>query len=155
MTPLYLFDLLGQLQQAPPTAVVFRPAVYGILIENNQILLQRQPETGMWALPGGIVPAAETPVQALRQAVRLAAGFIPEIGTLLFVEELYQMKNEAAWRLAGLYFALSRPNAAYAMIDFDTPAQPEWVPLNTLQREQLQFGYDAICAGQAWQRLGK
>lgn len=155
MPPLYLYDPWGKLQQAPLTDVIFRPAAYGILIENNQVLLQRQPETGGWTLPGGIVPAAETPAQALRQAVRLAAGLVPEIGPLLFVETLYRSENDAAWQLATLYFALHRPHAAYAMIEFDTPAQPEWVSLNTLQREQLQFGYDAICAGQAWRRLSR
>lgn len=155
MLPLYLFDPWGELQQAPPTAVLFRPAAYGILIENNQILLQRQPETGGWTLPGGIVPAAETPTQTLRQAVRLAAGFVPEVGPLLFVETLYRLEDNAAWRLAALYFHLSRPGATYAMIDFDTPARPEWVSLNTLPREQLQSGYDAIRAAQAWQQLSR
>ncbi|GAB4155783.1 MAG: hypothetical protein Fur0021_23500 [Candidatus Promineifilaceae bacterium] len=155
MLPLYLFDSWGKLQQAPPTTVLFRPAAYGILIENNQILLQRQPETGAWTLPGGIVPAAETPTQTVRQAVQLAAGFVPEVGPLLFVETLHRLEDNAAWRLAALYFHLSRPKLTYAMVDFDTPTRPEWISLNTLLREQLQSGYDAIRAAQAWQQLSR
>lgn len=149
----YPADHAGQLPQAPREASLFRPAVYGILIENHQVLLLRPLSTAAWQLPGEIVQPGEMPAQALRQSVWSAAGFVPEVGPVVFVEDQYRPEGDHMWQLTLLYFELRRPEAPYAMIDFDRAAGPEWVSLNMLQRDQLQWGWDAVIAAQARLRL--
>lgn len=127
-------------------------AVYGILIENDRVLLLPQ-EDGAWRLPGGTVPVGETPAQTVRQLSWLAAGFIPEVGSLVFVEDQNCPEEEPVCFSVALFFVLRRPRAAYMMIDADAPAHPEWVSLSLLRREQLQGGWDAIQAARTWLRL--
>jgi ADP-ribose pyrophosphatase YjhB (NUDIX family) len=135
--------------------ITFRPVVYGILIENNQILLQRNAVSFLWQPPGGTVLAGETPKQALRQHVRLATGIIPQIGTTLLVESTYRIDNqEQAWHDSILYYNLARPTVGFAgLIDFDNVDRPEWVSVNQLRREQMQFGFNAIEAGKTRLRM--
>jgi hypothetical protein len=69
------------------------------------------------------------------------------------VEDRYLVDEKGqAWRLSALYYALDRPPMmATALTGQEGLARPEWVPLEGLSRDQLQFGYEAIQA--AWLRL--
>jgi ADP-ribose pyrophosphatase YjhB (NUDIX family) len=149
------FDDHGRATSVAQADVAFSPAVYGILVENNQVLLHRHQATTLWLLPGGLVDAFEKPSQALRRHFRAATSVTAATGPLLLVEEQYRIDEEGrAWHLSVLYYALTRPLAgSQSLIDFENPQQPEWALLETLTPEQLQFGYDAIRLAQARQRL--
>jgi ADP-ribose pyrophosphatase YjhB (NUDIX family) len=154
MTTILCADPHGLMIPVAEDDILFRPVVYGILIENNQILLQRNPVSFLWQPPGGVVLDGETPKQALRQHVRLATGIIPQIETTLFIESSYRVDSEeCAWHDSMLYFSLRRSMVGFAgLVDFDNVVRPEWVSVNQLRREQMQFGFDAIEAGRT--RLG-
>lgn len=142
----------GQAVTVDPKSVTFSPAVYGLLLENDQVLLVN-PVNRLLHPPGGILSARETPSQAVQAFFRHFVGITPLLGPLVFVEDQYRVDDEGeAWHLSVMYYALERPPGTVITL-LDTPAinQPEWVPLATLRREQLQFGYEAIHA--AWLRL--
>jgi ADP-ribose pyrophosphatase YjhB (NUDIX family) len=149
------FDDHGRATHVPPAEVTFCPAVYGVLLENNQVLLHLHPATGLWLLPGGVVDTHDRPEQALGRYFRAASSVTPVTGSLLLVEEQYRIDEKGrAWHLPVLYYAVTRPPAgSRSLIDFENPKQPEWVALDTLVPEQLQFGYDAIRLAQARQAL--
>jgi hypothetical protein len=47
-----------------------------------------------------------------------------------------------------LYYALKRPTAGAAgLINFDSPARPEWFPLENLTRDKIHHGYESVEAG--------
>lgn len=149
-TTILCYDQNGRSAPLPPEQITFSPAAYGILIENNQVLLQRHPITELWRLPGGVLAGQETPGQAVRRHFRAVTGMTPLLGPLLHVEEQHLLlEEEKGLHLSVLYYVLERPTALVAgLINFDHPQRPEWIPLDALDRSQLQFGYEAIQAAQ-------
>jgi ADP-ribose pyrophosphatase YjhB (NUDIX family) len=149
------FDDHGRATSVSPAEVTFRPAVYGVLLEHEQVLLRLHPATGLWLLPGGLVDGYEKPTQAVRRHFRAASSVAPVTGPLLLVEEQYRIDAEGrAWHLSVLYYAVTRPSAgSQSLIDFENAHRPEWAALDTLTPERLQFGYDAIRLAQARQAL--
>ena len=155
MNTICCYDAYGQAVMMPVEAVVFCPAVYGIFIENNQVLLLRHPQTSFWYPPGRMLTNHETPAQAVRHHFRYMTGMIPHLGPLIFVEDLYHIDdNKQAWHISAMYYALARAQMAITTLAnlTDSP-QPEWVLLEALQRQQMQFGYKAIQAGRLRLRL--
>ncbi len=144
------FDAHGRV--LPAEKVSFRPAAYGILIdEYHQVFLVRVPGEPYWALPGGVLQLYETPKQAVQYQFRRATGMTPQVGALLSVEERYQYVGDGeAWHLSAFYYALSRPViTAVAMGEVDeTAVEGRWFPLAELSRKELQFGYEAIRTAQ-------
>jgi ADP-ribose pyrophosphatase YjhB (NUDIX family) len=154
MTDVVCFDEQGRAVTVAQAEVTFSPAVYGVLVENNQALLHRHPATTFWQLPGGLVDTFEKPVQAMRRHFRAATSVTPQAGLLLLVEEQYRVDSEGrAWQLSVFYYGLTRPLAgSHSLIDFESALQPEWISLATLAPEQLQFGYEAIRLAQVRHR---
>jgi 8-oxo-dGTP diphosphatase len=77
----------------------FRPAIYGILIQDAQVLLVRAPQAflGVVGFPGGGIELGESPLDALRRE------FAEETG--LEVEPL-----RVLWATTGLHRARLRPS---------------------------------------------
>lgn len=146
MNSIICYDWEGNAHSVAVEHVQFRPAVYGIFIENDQVLLVRHPHTDRWQPPGGILRSDETPSQAVRHYFRQITGMTPRLGPLLSIDDQYLIdENEQAWHLSVLYYALDRPEATVATLtEIESSAQPEWVHLAQLRREDLQLGYDAI-----------
>jgi ADP-ribose pyrophosphatase YjhB (NUDIX family) len=145
MTTILCHDVSGGTFPVAPEALFFRPAVYGIFIENSQVLLQKQPQTMLWQPPGTILAENETPTQAVRHIFRRLTGMTPRVGVMLYVEDQYVMDSDRrAWHLSVVYYALERPSTAATISD---SSKIEWVPLDELDRSQMQFGYEAVQAG--------
>jgi ADP-ribose pyrophosphatase YjhB (NUDIX family) len=143
------FDDNGQVVDVLGGPVGVRPAVYGILIENDQVLLQPHERSGLWQPPGKVLEIGETPTSAVIRCFQAAAGIQPVINGLLMAEDRCWLdRNGHPWQLSVLYYALKRPAAGVAgMINFDSPARPEWFPLENLTREKMLIGFDAVEAG--------
>lgn len=143
------YDLEGKPHAIPADQLLFSPAVYGIFIENEQVLLVRPSETGRWQPPGGRLRPDETPTQAVRHYFREITGMTPKLGPLLAVEEQYVLDGDGqAYHLSVLYYGLDRPDATVATLtEIENASLGEWVNLAELKRSDLQLGYDAIAAG--------
>lgn len=149
MATIVCYDIYGNAVPVAPEAITFRPAVYGIFIENSQILLQKQPQTELWHPPGVMLSASDTPTERIRHYFRQLAGLTPVIGSLLYVEDQYFMDEQRrAWKLSVLYYGLQRPlTSATILAETEDTTRTDWLPLADLQREQFQFGYEAVQAG--------
>jgi len=155
MATIICHDIQGQPTPVAPEALTFRPAAYGIFIENDLVLLQKEPESGLWYPPGRPLTNHDTPAQVIRHHFRQLTGMIPIVGPFVFVEEQYIIDQEQRpWHQALMYFAVERPPvAATALPAVATAAQPEWVSLSEISRPRMQFGYDALQAGILLRRL--
>ncbi len=144
------YDVMGKAVMVAPEAITFRPAVYGIFIENQQIILLKHSTTSLWYPPGRILESHEIPSQIVRYEFRGYTDMLPTLGPLLFVEDQYRMdENGRSWHLSVLYYTLSRASTSISVgMNFKETAVYEWVPLSSLTREQMLFGYEAIQAGQ-------
>ena len=155
MTMIQIFDDQGQAQAVSATSLIFRPAIYGIYIEYDQILLIRNQETQLLLPPGRIVTENEVPTQAIRHYFQELVHITPDLGPLLFIENQYRQENGRFWQLAVLYYALERPSTAsihFTTAD-DAPLQPEWLPLDSLDLPMFAFGYEAVQAGKLHYQL--
>lgn len=144
------YDSQGNAVDILADQLQFTPAVYGIFIENEQVLLLRAAENSLWQLPGAWLGSNETPDQLLRRLFRQLLGIMPLIGPLLFVEDRYELdKRRQGWHVATLYYALGRPSSPVPTLAATRlHSQAAWIPLNQLERQQLHFGYEAIKAGE-------
>ncbi|HRQ39235.1 MAG TPA: NUDIX domain-containing protein [Chloroflexota bacterium] len=151
MATILCHDISGDVFPVAPEALFFRPAVYGIFIENSQVLLQKHPQTQRWHPPGSVLAVNETPTQAARHVFRRLTGMTPRVGAMLYMEDQYVMDSERrAWQLSVVYYALERPSTAATISD---TSKVEWLSLNELDRSQMQFGYEAVQAGRLQLKL--
>ncbi|RMH02304.1 MAG: hypothetical protein D6706_00395 [Chloroflexi bacterium] len=147
MATIRCYDIYGDSVPVAPEALTFRPAVYGIFLNNNHILLMRHPKTDLLYPPGEILTPSQTPTQAIRHTFRRLLGTTPLLGPLLYVEDRYYLdESRTAWHLSQLYYALDRPTTMAALPQ-QADSDVDWIPLKELTREQLWFGYEAIKAG--------
>ena len=153
MTMVQIFNDQGHAQAVAAKDLIFRPAVYGIFIELDQVLLLRNQETQLLSPPGRIVSENEEPTQAIRHYFRELANITPALGSLLFIETQYRQENDQAWKLSALYYAIERPSLASIRFSEDITQYPEWLPINSLDRTQFQFGYEAVQAGKLQHQL--
>jgi len=151
----YCVDEEGELVAVPDEQVTFRPAVYGILIDGQRIVLERRAPSSLWRPPGSRMACGETPAQVLQAQFRAATGFAPVRGPLLLLEEQHRVDDQGrAWHLAVMYYALRRPVGGVATMGNDGP---QWVPLDELTPEKMLFGYRAVDAARnaGWQSVAQ
>lgn len=155
MNTVRCYDAAGNAVAVAPEAITFRPAVYGIFIENQQVVLLAQPQTNLWRPPGRILQSHEVPTQVVRHTFRQVTDMMPALGPLLFVEDQYRVDEDGrAWHLSVLYYALNRAEVTPTTFTGISPApQYEWIPLSALRRDRMLFGYEAIQAGRLRLRL--
>lgn len=139
----------GQPVDIPAGMIQQRLAVYGVLIEDDQILLLPHPANDWWLLPGGIAGPEEGRQAALQRFFRQSTNIAPVTGPLVLVEDRFWADDHGqGWLLTCFYFMVKRlATGISGLIDFENSAQPEWVNLDNLARQELLFGYDAIQAG--------
>jgi hypothetical protein len=134
-------------------ATAVQPAVYGILLENEQVLLRRNPQTGLWQPPGQLLQRGQLPQQAISTAFQALVMFSPQTGTLVFMEEVLASTASAQpQNLTRLYYLLKRPPGVLAAIQESGKRQDvQWTAIHDLRREQMHLGYAAILV--AWRRM--
>lgn len=138
----YCVNEEGELVSVPAEDVAFRPAVYGILIDNQRVLLERHGQRALWRPPGGRLDDWQTPGHLLRARFRAIMGFAPIRGPLLLLEEQFRANGEGqAWHLVVMYYALRRPVGSVAAVGDEGP---QWVPLDELAPDEMLFGHRAV-----------
>jgi ADP-ribose pyrophosphatase YjhB (NUDIX family) len=155
MSTVRCYDAAGNAIASAPEAVTFRPAVYGIFIENQQVILLAHPQTNLWYPPGRILQNHEVPTQVVRHTFRQVTDMMPALGPLLFVEDQYRIdEGGTAWHLSVLYYGLNRAEVTPTTFSglASTP-QYEWIPLSALRRERMLFGFEAVQAGRLGLRI--
>ncbi len=150
MTVVACYDMHGNSVSVAADALIYRPAAYGICIDDGEVLLLRDKRSLALQLPGSVLASGETPAQVVSRAFHAATGQIPWVGPQLLVESLCRVdENGRAWQLSVMYYFLQRPSAAAnAPLHPSESANIETIPLAALQRHHLQFGYEAIQVAQ-------
>lgn len=148
MSTVQIFNAYGQMEAVSASDLIFRPAVYGIFIEQDQILMLHNSERGLLHPPGRIVAENEEPAQAIRHYFLELADITPIVGALLFIETQYRKEDDQAWQLSALYYAIKRPSLASISFPNEETSkiQPQWFQLDSLERTQFQFGFEAVQA---------
>jgi 8-oxo-dGTP diphosphatase len=85
----------------------FRPAIYGVLIQDGQVLLVRAPQTflGVVGFPGGGIELGEAPLDALRREFAEETGLEVEPTRVLWATtELHRAKLRPSQQLVATHW---------------------------------------------------
>lgn len=147
------YDVYGNAVEVEPSQIHFRPAAYGIFIENEHMLVQSHPITQLWHPPGLVLDEQVEVEQVLQKHFRQLIHVAPAINSLLWIEEQFRIdETQQAWHLSVMYFQAKRPLSS-STTAIKTGQLLTWLPLKSLQRAQMQFGYSAVQAAQRHQLL--
>jgi ADP-ribose pyrophosphatase YjhB (NUDIX family) len=135
--------LYNSTKLVPRTKLVFRPAVYGLVIHDGTILLITVQSTGKLGLPGGAVELGERLEDALKREMREETGLEVEVERLALFNEsfwYYDPLDEAFHALQ--FFYICRPTsfefASAEQIEDAEASQPQWFQIDQLRRDDFQ-----------------
>jgi mutator protein MutT len=135
---------LGGSKLLPPEKLKFRPAAYGIIVNNGKILLLTNRRTGKLALPGGGSEPGERLEQALQREVREETGIEIQVEECLLWRErfFYYDPLDLAFHSFTFFFwckPLILEPIADDQVDDEESEKPRWLAIDSLHADQFQF----------------
>jgi 8-oxo-dGTP pyrophosphatase MutT (NUDIX family) len=129
---------LGGTKDIPKTKLRFRPAVYALIPQNDQVLLVSTRRTKKYYLPGGGIDLGEKIEDALKREVREETGITIEVGRFVHFNEdffYYDPLDEACHSF--LFYYICHPKtfdlADEDQIDDGEVEKPGWVDWKNLR----------------------
>ena len=130
----------GGTVELPEEKFVFRPTVYGVIKNGDDILVVKT-KKGQIILPGGAVEIGETIEEALKRETREETGIEIKVGDLFCTKECYlynDLKDEAYQKICFYYHC--KPESIELTDDEDEIVSPEWVDLAKQKQDTSQMG---------------
>lgn len=131
----------------------FRPSVYGILIENNKILLSKQWDG--YDMPGGGVDLHETLEEALQREFFEETGLKVEIGrpvhcgTSFFNPSHSAKHKHEYWNCPLIYYVVKKVGGKISKDNFDEEEKnyldlPEWIDIDKISKIKFYNPADSV-----------
>lgn len=132
-------DIYGKLYKVDAKKLVFRPSIYGILIEKNKVLLSRQWDG--YDFPGGGAELHETIEDTLKREFWEETGFkikpikIIQVGSSFF----YALSRKKYWNCQLFYFSVKKISGKLSKANFDEYEKKyanlaKWIDIKNLGR---------------------
>lgn len=139
-------DLNGNTVSMPKSKLAFRPAVYGVIIEDGKVLLSKQWDG--YDFPGGGIEIGESIIDALKREIREETGLEVEVGKILACESSffkYRFEDKCVQSIL-IYYACKRTGGELTTENFDENEKeyadmPEWIDVADI--EKIKF-YNAV-----------
>lgn len=128
----------GEVKQVPPNELIFRPAVYGLIVHEEKILLVRHAPTQKYIPPGGGIDKGEQLQTALHREIMEETGITVEIGDFLHVEEDFYYYEPTAQAVHGFMFIYECQPLEFELSPVEYPPEEAldralWVDMATLE----------------------
>lgn len=131
--------------------LIFRPSIYGILIEKNKVLLSKQWDG--YDLPGGGVYIYETLEQALKREFFEETGINVELiapvhcETSFFCPSYSKKHKDQYWNCPLIYCLVKKVGGRISKDNLDEEEQkytdmPEWIDLDKISRVKFYNSID-------------
>lgn len=133
------FTMFGKKKKVPLSSLWFRPAVYGVIVYGNKVLVVNTKSTGKYSLPGGAVEAEETIEEGLKREIKEEIGIDIDIQDFIHFNEnyfYYDPLDEAVHSYQ--YFFLCSPKTE--LRDDHVPDDLEAYDPRWMSIEQLHVG---------------
>ena len=130
----------GKKKLVAPEDLIFRPSVYGFVVNEGKLLVMKSKGTGKWALSGGGIEKGELISEALIREVKEETDLDVSVGDFVGVTEdffYYNTWKEALHSLLLLYdcqaASLNMSDVENAAGDESATEAPEWVDIRELK----------------------
>lgn len=141
-------DKDGNPQHVPRESLVFRPAVYGIIIRDGKILLV--PHWDGYGFPGGGIEKGETLDEALAREVKEETGLSVERGDIVACESSFYIpqKGNSVFHSILLYFLRKNIQGTISDAHFEEGERTyvrraEWVDIKEIERITIYSSKDS------------
>ncbi len=134
------FDIYGKEHQRELKNFKFRASVYGVLIENDQILVKRNPLIHTFELPGGGIELDETLEEGLIREFQEETGIKIRIGKLLSVEDSFFTFNEQDAHGILVFYEVKKISGTISANHEDS-IEAKFVDLSSLNKENTQRAF--------------
>jgi len=154
MTPRKMKKILcknfdGKRKLVPANELIFRPAVYAVIIKNRKILLSQQWDG--YDFPGGGIEKGELITETLKREVWEEAGVKIKPGELLHAQEDFFIgtSSDKCFHSILLYYGcksfIGKPNAKHLVGDEKRYSTgPEWVDLSRINKIKFKNPIDSV-----------
>ena len=142
-----------KLYEVDSDELIFRPSVYGILIEEGKILLSKQFDG--YDFPGGGINIGETIDEALKREFFEETGLFVEpvrpihCETTFFKPSHSRIHRDEFWNCPLIYFLVNKTGGEISKNNFDIEEQgyadlPEWFDLDAIKELKYVNSVDSI-----------
>ncbi|MFC1722418.1 NUDIX hydrolase [Patescibacteria group bacterium] len=138
--------LYGTKKMVPESKLVFRPAVYGAIVDSDKILLMKTKSTGKHWFPGGGLNVGEKLEDALIREVTEETGIRIEISSLLDIDDVlfyYEPLDEAYHNMSFFYMCTPFSTVLIKDEDMDPSEEsekPRWIKIDSIKDYDMQVG---------------
>lgn len=147
--------LYGKTKTIPKEQLIIRPAAYGIVIHDDNVLLLSCKHTGKYWLPGGGLEKGENLEDSLKREIQEEAGAKIKDIKPCFFKEIYFYYDPLQLAFQNLsFFYLCQSENNYLCTDEevdpnDEMEKPRWINISSLKEENCQpLLYDIL--SEAW-----
>jgi len=131
------YDIFDQKHQRNLSDFKFRVSVYGLLRQDNQILVQRHPLVKKFGLPGGGLDLGETIVDCLKREFKEETGLSIDVEKLIEVSEnFFTYENQCVQAI--LVFYEVKKNSGDLKSTGDDSVDIDFVNVNQLNKDNIQ-----------------
>ncbi len=140
-------DIHGKEYEVSANELIFRPSVYGVIIQDNKVLLSKQHDG--YDYPGGGINLGEKIEEALVREVKEETGLTVKVGNLIACEDSFFRSSKGNhFQGVMLYYLCQSISGELTTEFFDEYEKqyadmPEWIDL--AQAEQIKFISSADC----------
>lgn len=133
-------SISGKTVKLPKEKFVFRPTVYGIIINEKEILIARTKKDRI-ILPGGAVEIGETIENALKREILEEAGIKIKVDNLVCIKEcfLYNDLKDIAYHKICFYYKCT-PLSLQLVNQPVEEVSPEWAGLEKMKNDTDKMG---------------
>ena len=138
MSKVVVHDINGKNFNVDSKSLVFNPAVYGIIIKRNKILLL--PVSDKYALPGGSIEIGEDHIEALKREIKEETGLtIKPVKILNIYTSLYKsFKTGTNYHCIQLFYICKTTTATQAKVHFTADEKKYLKPAHWVEISKLK-----------------
>lgn len=135
--------------ELPVSNLIFRPSIYGVLIEDGKILLSKQYDG--YDFPGGGMHTDESVDEALEREFFEETGLRVKKGRIIACEQVFFHSKTYGenWNWLGMIYICKKLSGKLSIDNADKFEQeyigmPEWVDLSDVINKKFYSGFDCL-----------
>jgi nucleoside triphosphatase len=135
-------DNFGSYINLPGDKFVFRPSIYGVIINQGRVVLMKNKRNQKYWFPGGGLELGETIEEALKREIREETGLEVEVKELLLFKEnfFYYQPLDEAYHAFLFFFACETAMTNLISdnkVDDYEAEKPRWVSIDEIKKQEI------------------